>query len=155
MPIPGLNNLQILRGLSSNRSILSCTPGGHVVDLWNVDDNSGRQQWDIEPVTGLTNVYNFIIRNGLTSDRQYLSCTPDGATVDLWNVDDGSGRQRWVLNQVPNSPTCQTYLISVLAGVTSGRVYLSCTADGSTVDLWSVDDGSGRQRWQVQNVWIA
>jgi hypothetical protein len=32
----------------------------------------------------------------------------------------------------------------------SGRVFLSCNQDGTVVDLWSQDDGSGRQRWQVQ-----
>lgn len=30
-----------------------------------------------------------------------------------------------------------------------GSYYLSCSADGQTVDLWSQDDNSGRQRWEI------
>ena len=29
---------------------------------------------------------------------------------------------------------------------------LSCTADGTKVDLFPIDDGSGRQRWDIQNI---
>jgi hypothetical protein len=37
-------------------------------------------------------------------------------------------------------------------GTAPGRKYLSTTADGSKVDLYSRDDGSGRQRWIIQPV---
>jgi hypothetical protein len=40
-------NIQVLRGLSSNRSLLICNSDGFKVDLWNTDDYSGRQEWDI------------------------------------------------------------------------------------------------------------
>ncbi|POZ60231.1 hypothetical protein [Chromobacterium alticapitis] len=142
-------NIQVLRGLSSNRSLLSCSSDGKVVDLWSVDDSSGRQQWDIVLVSGYVDVYNIIISGGTTGGRKYLSCTEDGSKVDLWEVDDGSGRQRW--NFVPLNSNIPSYFnIKVVGGVNSGRVYLSCTADGAKVDLWATDDGSGRQRWQRQ-----
>jgi len=153
MIISGLHNLQILRGLSGNRSILSCTSNRPNVNLWNKDDGSGRQQWDFVKLPNEENIYNIIIKHGVPSDKIFLSCNSDGSTVDLWNKDDGSGRQRWVIIPVNNSPTCNTYLIRVDNGVSSDRKYLSCTPDGLTVNLWNKDDGSGRQRWQIQGVW--
>lgn len=148
------HNLQVLRGLSTNQCLLSCTSDGSKVDLFNRDDGSGRQQWSFVPVPN-TSAYNILIGGGVSTDRKYLSCTSDGTKVDLYNQDDGSGRQRWVLIPVLDSPTCSTFLIRVLEGVSSNLRYLSCTADGAKVDLYSQDDGSGRQRWMVQSVWIA
>jgi hypothetical protein len=142
-------NIQVLRGLSLNRSLLSCTSDGTKVDLWNTDDDSGRQQWDITLVDGFVDVYNIKVSGGNSSSRVFLSCTKDGAKVDLWNTDDGSGRQRWQF--VPLASNIPDYFqIKVVGGVEGGRVYLSCTPDGTKVDLWSIDDGSGRQRWQHQ-----
>ena len=41
------------------------------------------------------------------------------------------------------------YTIQTLPGLSSDRSVLSCTPEGQ-VDLWKKDDGSGRQRWQMQ-----
>ncbi len=145
--------LRIVQGLISSRCFLSCTPDGATVDLWNVDDGSGRQQWTLEPInTGALfeelagPTYHIIVSGGTTNDRRYLSCTPDGLKVDLWYEDDGSGRQQWIFKEIEP----QLYQITVAAGVESDRRYLSCTPDGLTVDLWSVDDASGRQQWLLQ-----
>jgi hypothetical protein len=153
----GAHNMQVLRGLTSSRSLLSCTGDGTKVDLWSKDDGSGRQRWTFVPikVQGEEEVYNIIVESGLSSNRKYLSCTSDGTKVDLWSKDDGSGRQRWEIFPVQNSPTPDTYIIKVCEGVATDRRYLSCTADGGKVDLYSKDDGSGRQRWQIQGVWKA
>lgn len=157
MQIPGQHNLQILRGLTTNRCLLSCTGDGKTVDLWSNDDGSGRQRWTfvLSKVRGEQEVYNIVVEKGLTSDRKFLSCSSDGARVDLWSVDDGSGRQRWEIFPIDNSPTPDTYMIKVCEGVASDRRYLSCTPDGKKVDLFPGDDGSGRQRWQIQGVWKA
>jgi len=149
MAIIGSHNLQILRGLSSNRSLLSCNGDGSVVDLWSQDDGSGRQVWEISLAPGHVDAYHIIVSKGVSGDRKYLSCTADGSRVDLWNEDDNSGRQRWQFVQM-QGPMCNYYNIKVDAGVTGGRTFLSCTSDGTHVDLWNQDDGSGRQRWQVQ-----
>lgn len=37
--------------------------------------------------------------------------------------------------------------IIVSGGTNPDKIYLSCTADGKEVDLWSTDDDSGRQKW--------
>lgn len=149
-PITGKQrNLQVLRGLASNRSLMSCPPDGSKVDLWIVDDGTGRQEWNIAPVAGFTDVFNIKVSGGNSTDRVFLSCGGDGVTVDLWNVDDGSGRQRWQF--IPISSNIPSYYqIKVVGGVEGGRVFLSCSPDGTRVDLWTEDDGSGRQRWQLQ-----
>lgn len=154
MDIPGIHNLEVLRGLTSNRNLLSCTSDGTLVDLFSSDDGSGRQQWNFVPVSG-TAFYNIIVVGGVSSQRIYLSCNNDGSVVDLFTSDDGSGRQRWSVTPVHDSPTCSTYLIRVSEGVSSNRRYLSCTPNGTVVDLYTSDDGTGRQRWQLQGVWLA
>ncbi|WP_211227897.1 hypothetical protein [Spirochaeta cellobiosiphila] len=151
-PIKGMFNLQILRGLGTNRSLLSCVEDGTKVDLWSVDDGSGRQRWGIEPIPGKANVYHICVEKGVNNDRRYLSTTIDGSKVDLYGVDDGSGRQQWVITPVTSCPTPFTCNIAIYAGVNGGRKYLSCTNDGVLVDLWGVDDDSGRQRWQLQAI---
>src|SRR5580658_9836258 len=90
-------NIQVLRGLSGNRSLLSCTPDGQVVDLWTTDDGSGRQEWNISLVEGFDDIYNIKVSGGNSTDRVFLSCNASGGGVNLWKVDDGSGRQRWQL----------------------------------------------------------
>jgi len=142
-------NLQVLRGLSSNRSLLSCTADGGTCDLWAIDDGSGRQRWDITLVAGFNDVYNIRVHGGNSTDKVYLSCTKDGSTVDLWNSDDGSGRQRWQFVSL-SSNIPDYYNIKVVGGVDGGRVFLSCQEGGGKVDLWAQDDNSGRQRWQLQ-----
>lgn len=146
-------NLQILRGLDTNRNLLSCTPEEKIVDLFNHDDGSGRQQWEFNLVPGEINVYNIKIVKGASTNRVFLSCTESGDKVDLWDCDDGSGRQRWELIPMIDSPTPNTYLIRIADGVSTNNKLLSCTPNGLKVDLFDHDDGSGRQRWQIQKSW--
>jgi hypothetical protein len=145
-------NLQVLRGLQGSMftaSLLSCSQDGTIVNLFNTDDGSGRQRWNITLVAGFTDVYNIKVSTGTNTDRVYLSCSADGTRVDLWDTDDGIGRQRWQF--VPLSSNIPSYFhIKVVGGVSGGRVFLSCAANGPSVDLWNTDDGSGRQRWQLQ-----
>lgn len=155
MSITGVHNLQILRGLSGNRCLLSARSNGSAVDLWHADDNSGRQQWKLIPIQGLNHVYNIALTSGINASIGYLNCSSEGGQVDLVDRDDGSDRQKWELIPVPDSPSCNTYLIRVRGGVVAQQRYLSCRADGSVVELAIEDDGSGRQRWQIQDVWVA
>lgn len=70
MPVSGTHNLQILRGLSSNRCVLSSSPDGSTVDLYSKDDGSGRQRWSFSflRVAGGENVYNIIIGGGVNPE---------------------------------------------------------------------------------------
>ena len=65
------------------------------------------------------------------------------------NNDDGSGLQRWQLTYVAG--TNAVYDITVPCGHALCNQYLSSGQDcGNTgVDLYTQDDGSGRQQWQV------
>jgi WD40 repeat protein len=140
-----LFNAQIIRGLNTNRNLLSTNLDGSAVDLWSKDE-SGRQKWIFEPHTGANgSYYNILVQSDVQGPRKYLSTNNDGSRVDLWTTDDGSGRQQWKLENINTNP--YTYRIKIAGGVTGPRVYLSCSADGGTVDLWIKDDDSGRQQW--------
>jgi hypothetical protein len=143
-----LYTFQVLHGLDTNRSLLSCTPDGTKCELASVDDGSGRQKWKVVGIPGF-GIKCYIIVSGGTKGRTYLSCNEDGTLVDLWERDDRGGRQVWDFAQLPG-PIKDYYHISMGALPPKiDRRFLSCSADGRTVDLWSGDDGSGRQRWQV------
>lgn len=150
MELSGIHNLQILRGFTTNKTLLSCWPDGSTADLWTFDDNTGRQQWTFKliEVAGRHSVFNIIVERGMTSDKKYLSSA--GSKVDLWSMDDNSGRQQWEVIPVPDSPTPDTYHIKV---VEDGR-YLTAQPDGNGITLLPGDDGSGLARWQIQDVWL-
>ena len=86
------------------------------------------------------------------TDLTYLSCWPDG-TVRVWNDDDGSGRQAWQFEKtgVTTSAGEHVYTIKVSGGTHADDKFLS-TSEKGQVDLWSEDDSSGRQRWELVNV---
>lgn len=89
-----------------------------------------------------------VLRPVAAAGKGYLSCADcTSDVVDVWHVDDGSGRQRWIMYEVPQAPG--EYNIMVYAGraCDAGCWYLSAHEDGRTVNMWPVDDGSGRQRW--------
>jgi WD40 repeat protein len=142
-------NLEIIRGLSTDRRLLSTNGDGSVVDLWRADE-SGRQKWILEPHNGPRGTYyNIIVSGDVSGARRYLSANGDGSTVDLWSADDGSGRQQWIIYR---DPMATTVVIGVAGGVKGPRLFLSCSTDGGKVDLWTQDDGSGRQRWLIKEL---
>nr|GAT43967.1 predicted protein [Mycena chlorophos] len=116
-------------------------------DLWSVDDGSHNQRYRFVPVPGETNTFNII-----SGCQLYLSCQDCSgvSTTDLYSIDDGSGRQRWVLT--PIAGLANTYDITVAGGRdASCGIYLStgATCSDTYVDLYTSDDGSGRQRWTL------
>jgi hypothetical protein len=143
-------NIQVLRGLSSNLSLLSCQQSTPVVDLWYEDDASGRQRWVLNPIEGSPGVFTIAVAGGTGAGYSFLGYDPASNHVLLCAGDDGSGNQRWQLipvdsrEQVLEIPSY--YLLQPQNGA---KTYMSVPADGSYVDLWP-DDGSGRQRWQLQ-----
>ena len=138
-------NLQVLRGLKSNKSLLS-TDGGGSVQCWNRDDGSGRQQWVLEPAEG---GHYVTITNGVDPSPKYLHYDQNNSNVSMVNskIDD---REVWLVEEVPNSPTCNTYYLKPKK---RSNMMLSASPEGQ-VDIYDKDDGSGRQRWQFQNHWV-
>ncbi|KAJ8090384.1 hypothetical protein PM082_018980 [Marasmius tenuissimus] len=121
-----------------------------VQDLWFTDDGSHNQRYRFVPVSGTPNTFNII-----TGCAQYLSSQDCGgkATTDLYTKDDGSGRQRWVLTPVQGASN--TYTIRVAGGRDSScGVFLSTGArcEDTYIDLFTKDDGSGRQQWVLTPV---
>jgi len=139
-------NIYVSNGVSGGRTMFSCTDDGSKVDLWTKDDNSGRQVYRFKHLG--SNCYNIMVAGGTKGGRTLLSCTDNGEKVDLWTQDDGSGRQKWVMIPVMGGKGNE-YNIRVAGGMKTDRVLLSCTGDGTTVDLWKADDASGRQRWVI------
>lgn len=76
--------------------------------------------------------------------QDMLSSRSDGRAVEL-REDIDSGLQRWRFEQT--SPG--TYRITCAGNLPEGRSFLSCTPDGSVVDVWFGDDDSGRQKWTL------
>lgn len=157
MEISGKHNLQILRGINSNKSLLSISEITLRVDLYHEDDGTGRQQWFFKKIYNDLDLYNIQIEKGVQfcPTPQYLSVSEDGEIIDVWEKDDGSGRQQWLITPVKNSPTANTFNISISKGVKNvGKKYLGVDKDSNLV-LTDHDDGSGRQRWMIQDIWIA
>jgi hypothetical protein len=147
-------NIQILIGLETDRSFLSCAPDGRV-DLWDHDDGSGRQRWALEALgpSGPHRQAAFTISplGGVPGADIRLQGRQDTRIVTVgsfWN--DPSHPSDWILQPVPITEPDNDYHIRVVAPGGDAGAYLSCTADGTQVDLWGHDDGSGRQRWQLQ-----
>ncbi|KAJ8078227.1 hypothetical protein PM082_000433 [Marasmius tenuissimus] len=121
-----------------------------VHDLFNKDDGSKNQYWRFVPVSGSNNIFNI-----LTACNQYLSCQACGGknTTDLFTKDDASGRQRWLLTPVDGAS--DTYTIRVAGGRDPNcGSFLSTGQDckDNSIDLFTKDDGSGRQQWVVKPI---
>jgi hypothetical protein len=142
--IPPVVNLAIRGGTNPGKKFLSVGANGSYADLYEKDDESGRQRWIFQrSMDGVS--YNILVNGGTPTNRKYLSVTADGTKVDLFSHDDGSGRQRWKVAE----RTDGSVVIVIQGGVNNGRKFLSTTADGTKVDLFSGDDNSGRQQWNL------
>ena len=89
-----------------------------------------------------------------TNNIGFLSTA--GSTVDMWDCGgavSGCGEnQRWIL--VPRSKNgviLYYYIMLESSSQSTGTFYLSASADGTYVDMYDHDDGSGRQRWLLEN----
>ncbi|KAG2180865.1 hypothetical protein INT43_008444 [Umbelopsis isabellina] len=136
-------------GCNQYLSVSTCQIGNNI-QMWSNDDGSGRQHFTFQLVPNKTNVYN-IFPNGRSGCDDYLSSASCGFNyVDVWGADDGSGRQQWTALPIPNTTNQFNFLIE--NGRNGCNDYLStadCTNSSNLVDLFGVDDGSGRQRWNL------
>jgi hypothetical protein len=139
-------HIRIAGGVPPDRQMLSARADGDWVDLWGVDDRSGRQRWIIEPVPGSRYV-RIRVSDGTPYNRRLLSVSGDGSKVDLWS-DDGSGRQLWEIERIPGSRYVH---IRVAGGTPRDRQLLSVYPNGDRIDLFSHDDGSGHQQWIIED----
>jgi hypothetical protein len=92
--------------------------------------------------------------NGVTGKNKALGAAENGAGVGLFLPADMNNwdtpkakRQLWEMPSL-NKPNKLAFNIIVLGGVEGVDKYLSANEDGTIVDLWGEDDGSGRQKWE-------
>jgi len=137
-------HIRIAGGTPPDRQILSAAGDGGKVDLWGIDDRSGRQMWIIEHVPGSRFVH-IRVSDGTPYDRRLLSVSSDGSSCDLFH-DDGSGRQLWEIERIPGSRFVH---IRIAGGTPRDRQLLSVYPNGDRIDLFSHDDGSGHQQWLI------
>jgi hypothetical protein len=154
-----LCNVKIGGGVQYQREFLSVPSNGLFADLYTQDDQSGRQRWRFLPIIGEDYQYHIMVVGGTDQAHKFLSATEDGAKVDLYDRDDGSGRQRWNVFRAGEMPgqhfAAGSIRVSNVGVKSSGRLagaLLSASADGAKVDLWGVDDNSGRQLWVLAPV---
>ena len=86
---------------------------------------------------------------------QLLSTDSNGLQIDLFSHDDNSGRQQWRILPTLGNPWDGSYNIQISRGTFGGHVglqLLSSNADGTVLDLFSGDDSSGRQRWNLVSI---
>ncbi|CAM0136248.1 unnamed protein product [Umbelopsis sp. WA50703] len=137
-----------------NQYLSSASCGSDLVDMYSADDGSGRQRWTFNLLSGKTNVYNIEVSGGRSGCNTFLSSASCGSNlVDLYSEDDGSGRQEWLVVPVPG--VSNQYNIMVNGGRATCNLYLStadCTNSSNLVDLYNLDDGSGRQRWALKSI---
>ncbi|KAJ6475423.1 hypothetical protein C8R45DRAFT_935056 [Mycena sanguinolenta] len=130
-------------GCNNILSVASC--GSNLVDLFNVDDGSGRQHWNFVPVPG-TNSFNIKVAGGRDGCNIFLSTASCGSNlVDLFNEDDGSGRQRWTV--ISEGSPFNIVVDGGRDGCNDLLSVASCTTGTNLVDMFGSDDGSGRQQW--------
>jgi hypothetical protein len=136
MPVERVRYTLMPSGVTANLR-LSCTSDGSRIDLYWLDDDSGRQKWEFLLLPN--GKYTIRVHAG-TGTRTFLSCAADGSRVDLSDKDDGSGRQQWRLVTI----TKGTFNI---VSVAIPNRFLS--TNGSLVSLSDNDDKSGRQQWRL------
>ena len=152
-PRTSLSYLQIAGGVAGNRQYLS------------VNQQCGLTKPDLKPASsvgfsqnfGLMNmggdIYQIVVqRADANCAFKYLSVAADCnvRTVDMYQMDDGSARQRWQIRYDSKTNTSQVINVWRAQNCKSGASLLSASADGAVVDLWTVDDMSGRQRWRMK-----
>jgi hypothetical protein len=112
--------------------------------LYDKDDKSGRPRWTIEssPVSGEYRIFmndkcltfGNILNSSAVASITLNPASNCGTEYNYWAIQDiGSGLIRI-------KPAKNWYV---------KPMYLSTTADGSKVDMFDRDDGSGRQRWKA------
>jgi len=89
------------------------------------------------------------IKGGVQGDRKYLSTNYEGSRVDLWSYPGNN--QKWEFVKAGDDwyNILLTGGMNSRANVRQDNAYMSTNHDGSVVDLWHDDDGSGRQRWKI------
>lgn len=127
--------IRVKQGVSGDRKYLSVTADGTKVDLFTRDDGSGRQRWHVVDAATKGTVF-IIISGGVSGSRKFLQCT-GGSGIALGET--ATAGSQWTITERDGSATITCAIL--------GAPHLSTNHDGTVVDAFQSDDGSGRQRW--------
>jgi hypothetical protein len=146
----GEYTLEVLRGLTTGNDLLSCNSGGQV-DLWFERDASGRQVWSFESAGLDSGFFRIRVKGGVNApDSVYLTGQGPGAVILA--PESNAIHQQWSLEAVDIPDRPNTYNLINRICEAGDSEFMSCVPDGSYIDRWNVDDGSGRQQWQLQGL---
>ena len=147
----GPKNIQIMRGLSSDRNLLSCNVEGTKVDLY-FHPEGGRQEWLINPHPNLpkTDLIFSIQSNGTVNDgRKWLS-TNGNTSTSLSLFADPQDSSYWKIQPAPDCPLPATFIIQPWKNPTH---FLSVKHDGTLVDIYNQNEMVGRQWWTIYDAY--
>lgn len=144
--------LKIGGGVTGDRQYLSVTEqcGQVRPDLRRSGASGFEQQFELQSLG--EDVYLIaVVKKDASCPNRYLGASARCETTSVFmdSSDDGSGRQRWFGRRDAGSNTIVFENVSRSQNCKGGASILSVDDDGSVVDLWSIDDGSGRQKWQT------
>lgn len=111
---------------------------------WYEEESSYATGWQL-----IDGKFYYFSNNGYMMHDTYVEgykLGPDGAWIENAPRDSttGSTSENYYTNPVN---------VQIVRGLETNRDLLSCKYDGTAVDLWSYDDGSGRQRWKIPYIW--
>lgn len=138
----GTYNIQVLRGLLSNRSLLSCQSDG-TTELAALDDDSGRQKWNVDMID--TGVFTFKVSGGTNPEKEYLRWSSEPPSLGVY--DDNFAA--WMLQTVSVTPEIPAYY-SIRPFQRPFTRVLACRKNGEGLHVAETDVGNGRARWQLQ-----
>lgn len=116
-------------------------------------DGSGRQRWKIELFKFSSPIYNLgvecakvIFETQGGNLWKYLSSDLESKLYLWYNYTDYTGKQNFYM--------CNhgSYWNILQIKANKKGTYLSTNNDGTIVDLYDQDDGSGRQRWILERL---
>lgn len=93
--------------------------------------------------------YKVRVLGGVLEQREILTKLSNNTNVDLQRSQE-KYQQEWEFRL--SSGQDGSYNILTTDPNMSKQKFLSVVPDGSKVDLWDKDDGSGRQRWTIVQV---
>ena len=127
--------------------------GDGVIDVMWYDSVTGRNHWFTnDGALGFTNTLNPIAQAALTggTDLRFGDWNTDGITDLIW-YDDVSGTNRWFINDGALGFT-QTNDVIAPASITAGTgLYFGDWNGDGVLDLMWYDNGSGANRWFVND----
>jgi hypothetical protein len=107
------------------------------------DDNEGQRMFKFEKVG--QQEYHIILAGQAAGGGRYLTSHYDKIEF----TEGGKSASKWRIYR--GNEAADYYNIEAVGGAYFSQTMLSCNQQGNNVNLWTHDDGSGRQRWKMSD----